>query len=240
MASGIDLGKQVGPLPLGAWAAVVAAGLGIAVYTRRQSAANSDPTIVEDTSGTPGVGTGVNGMWTDVTPVPPSDTPTAFTDNDSWAKAAIDRLIVDGYPAAQVVSAIGKALAGGTGDNKLSPQEFTIWARALTLLKSPPIPITVPAPDTTPPGTTPPTTAPKPTGYKMIWGPVTVTGAYVGMTLGALQDKYAHDAAAVGATKISTAVLADYRRQAAVRNAMSTRQVLHNGQRVTIRRAVRA
>lgn len=238
--SSVDLGKQVGPLPLGAWVAVVGAGLGIAVYTRRQSASASEPTVVEDTSGVPGVGTGVNGMWTDVTPVPPSNAPTTYTDNDSWGKAAIDRLVADGYPSAQVYSAITKALAGGTGDNKLSVSEFAIWARALVLLKTPPIPVGVPAPSPTgPPGTTPPPPAPKPTGYHMIWGPVTVTGSYVGMTLGALQDKYAHDAAAVGATKLSTAVLADYRRQAAIRNAMSTRTVLRNGQRVTIRRAVR-
>jgi hypothetical protein len=241
MASGIDLGKQVGPLPLGAWVAVVGAGLGVALYTRRQSQGATDPTVVEDTSGVPGVGTGVNGMWTDVTPVPPSDTPTVYTDNDSWGRAAIDRLVADGYQPAQVYSAITKALAGGTGDNALSVSEFAIWARALILLHTPPTPVGVPAPSPTgPPGTTPPPPTPKPTGYKMIWGPVTVTGSYVGMTLGALQDKYARDAAAVGAAKINTIVLADYRRQAAARNAMSTRTVLRNGQKVSIRRAVRA
>jgi hypothetical protein len=162
MASGIDLGKQVGPLPLGAWVAVVGAGLGVALYTRRQSQGTGDPTVVEDTSGVPGVGTGVNGMWTDVTPVPPSDTPTVYADNDAWARAAIDRLIADGYPAAQVNSAITKALAGGVGDNALSVTEFAIWARALVLLKSPPTPVGVPAPPSVPPGTTtpPPTTKP--------------------------------------------------------------------------------
>jgi hypothetical protein len=161
--AGIDLGKQVGPLPLGAWVAVVGAGLGVALYTRRQSAASAEPTVVEDTSGIPGVGTGVNGMWTDVTPVPPTDAPTVYTDNDSWGRAAIDRLVADGYPSAQVYSAITKALAGGTGDNALSVSEFAIWARALVLLKTPPTPVGVPAPSPTgPPGTTtPPAATPK-------------------------------------------------------------------------------
>jgi hypothetical protein len=159
MASGIDLGKQVGPLPLGAWVAVVGAGLGVALYTRRQSQGAGDPTVVEDTSGVPGVGTGVNGMWTDVTPVPPSDTPTVYADNDAWGRAAIDRLIADGYPSAQVYSAITKALAGGVGDNQLSVTEFAIWARALVLMHTPPTPVGVPAPSPTgPPGTTPPPT----------------------------------------------------------------------------------
>jgi hypothetical protein len=159
MASGVDLGKQVGPLPLGAWVAVVGAGLGVALYTRRQSQGAGEPTIVEDTSGVPGVGTGVNGMWTDVTPVPPSNAPTTYTDNDSWGRAAIDRLIADGYQPAQVYSAITKALAGGQGDNALSVSEYAIWARALVLLKAPPIPVGVSAPSPTgPPGTTPPPT----------------------------------------------------------------------------------
>jgi hypothetical protein len=54
--SSLDLSKQVGPLPLGAWLAVVAGGLGIAWYTRRNTTA--DPAPVVDTSGINGVGDG--------------------------------------------------------------------------------------------------------------------------------------------------------------------------------------
>ncbi len=51
----LDLGKQIGPLPLGAWIVVVGGGLGIALYTRRMGQ-SSEPVI--DTSPDPGVGEG--------------------------------------------------------------------------------------------------------------------------------------------------------------------------------------
>ena len=56
----MDLGRQYGPLPLGAWVAVVGGGLGIALYTRSRD----KPTVnVEDGSGVPGVGTGGTSTW---------------------------------------------------------------------------------------------------------------------------------------------------------------------------------
>lgn len=159
--AGVDLGKQVGPLPLGAWVAVVAGGLGIAIYTRRQSNANSEPAIVDDTSGTPGVGVGGSGMYTDLTPVVTPPTAASYTDNDSWGQAAINRLTAMGYNSGQVYSAITKALAGGSGDNQLSVSEYAIWSEAVRVLQAPPTPIAIPTPPTnTPPTTTPPTTTP--------------------------------------------------------------------------------
>lgn len=161
----LDLGKQMGPLPLGAWVAVVGAGLGIAVYTRRQS--SSGPQVVEDTSGVPGVGAGASGQWTDVT-VPTTGQPTAITyaDNDAWGKAAIDRLVAENYNPNLVYSAITKALAGGTGDNKLSIQEYAVLSRALVLLKAPPTPLTIPSAPTVP---VPVVTPPKPATPAKAW-----------------------------------------------------------------------
>jgi hypothetical protein len=62
-----DLGKMVGPMPLGAWIAVVGGGLGFALYSRSQSAAAPVDTGMapEDTSGTfpaLGLAEAVNGL----------------------------------------------------------------------------------------------------------------------------------------------------------------------------------
>lgn len=134
---------------------------------------------------------------------------------------------------------IRTALANILGGTPVTQAQVEIFHEVVGIIGGPPqgnptIKMTSSSPATTTP---PPKTSPV---YKMIWGPVTVTGSYVGMTLGALQDKYARDAGALGATKLSTAVLADYRRQAAIRNVMSTRTVLRNGQVVSLRRAVKA
>lgn len=167
MANGLDLGKQVGPLPLGAWIVVVGGGLGIALWTRNKGTA--DPVVTEDTSGDAGVGTGPG--WVAVPPPSGnpvgSDTPTYET-NEAWGTAAINWLIAQGYNAGLAVSAITKALAGGqdTSGNKMSIQEWTLWTLALTKMGSPPYPVNVSPPTTgvpgpggggnPPPGTNPP------------------------------------------------------------------------------------
>ena len=53
-----DFSKQVGPLPMGAWIAVVGGGLGLGYYTYRQQNAAAAPTVVDNTSGQTGVGDG--------------------------------------------------------------------------------------------------------------------------------------------------------------------------------------
>ena len=64
----LNLAKQVGPLPLGAWVIVVGGGLGIAWWSRRNSAA--EPVYVEDGSGTSGVGVGGGAVgWSPVAPI---------------------------------------------------------------------------------------------------------------------------------------------------------------------------
>lgn len=157
----MDLGKQVGPLPLGAWIVVVAGGLGIAVWQRNTG--NSDPTPVEDTSGTPGVGTG-DGM-VGVTPLPgygntPSTgTGVTYDTNEAWGQAAINWLIAQGYQPGLASSAITKALNGGqdVSGNKMSIAEWSLWTLALTKFGSPPTPVNVPPPSSVPgPVTQPP------------------------------------------------------------------------------------
>jgi hypothetical protein len=129
----VDLGKEIGPLPLGAWIVVVGAGLGIAYYTKQHSGA---PTIVTDTSGDPGVGTGAVGGWSATTPGGGTGQPT-ITNNEEWARAAINYLIAEGYDANVADSAIRKYLSG----DKQSVQEYTLTGLALRKLGSPPVPL---------------------------------------------------------------------------------------------------
>lgn len=146
-----DMGKMIGPLPLGAWIAVVAGGLGFMVYTRNQSAATdttaTDTTAVEDTSGVPGVGDGTVGGWVDTTPSTQPSTPVtpAITDNESWGVAAENTLIAKGYDPAVSDSAIRKYLDGG----QLSSQEYALIKIVLGLLGA--TPQIMPAPVFAPP-----------------------------------------------------------------------------------------
>src|SRR5690606_13528895 len=154
----LDLGKQVGPLPLGAWIAVVAGGLGIALWSRTQDSGSDEPVITEDTSGVPGVGQGGSGMWTDLdVPTTGQDTSPTYASNEAWGVAAINWLIAQGYSPRLANSAVTKALAGGVDieGNKMSVQEWSLWTLVLLNLGSPPYPVNV-APPTSTPGTTEP------------------------------------------------------------------------------------
>lgn len=165
MATGIDFGKQVGPLPLGAWVVVVGGGLAIA-YWQRNSGSGEEPEIVEDTSGVEGVGEGAGTPG--FIPVNPPSTGTdtdkvTYESNEAWGQAAINWLIAQGYSPGLCSSAITKALNGGvdiTG-NKMSIQEWSLWSLALTKFGSPPYPVNV-APPTNVPGPINPPTKPPP------------------------------------------------------------------------------
>ena len=162
MSSGLDLGKQIGPLPLGAWFAVVAGGLGIAAYSRNSAVDTTTPEIVDDTGTTPGVGTGAvggwDGAWTQTQPGNVYQEP-QITDNEAWGKAAINWLIAQGYNPAWSYAAITKALAGGRGDSKLSVREYSLWNAALRHMGAPPYPVDIPPPSNVP--TPKPTPKPK-------------------------------------------------------------------------------
>lgn len=152
MPSGFDMSKQIGPLPLGAWVIVVGAGVGIALWTRRSPV----PAVVESGNGTPGVGTGGSGQFTDLTPTPANPAQQAPTTNEQWGVKAINWLIANGYPANVADSAIRKYLSGA----KLSVQEFTMVGIVLVALGSPPQ--ILPPGDEEPPTTQPPATDPPP------------------------------------------------------------------------------
>jgi hypothetical protein len=169
----VDLGKQVGPLPLGAWFVVVGSGLGLAYYGYKNQ--NTAPKqVVDDTSGTPGVGTGSVSTWLPNTP--PNSDPNApvqgpATTNDEWAVRAINALIAMNYNPALADSAIRKYISGV----QPSVSEWALITIALARFGSPPQPLPIesgtpgppsqaPPPVSTPPppvNTPPPTTKPK-------------------------------------------------------------------------------
>ncbi len=166
----LDLGKMYGPMPLGAWMAVVGGGVGIALWSRGQGG-GGEPEIVDDTSGVPGVGEGGNPDWEVTTPTaPPGNVAPTIQTNDQWAVAAINYLIASGYDATVAHSAISKAI----NSEALSAQEWVMWRMALMKLGSLPDPIPgptqkapVPGPVTpTPKPPTPKPPAPKPVPKK--------------------------------------------------------------------------
>lgn len=147
-----NFGKMVGPLPLGAWVAVVGGGLGFALYTRKQTAAAATPTVVDSTSGMPGVGTGGSGQWQDLS-VPTtgstsSNVSSSPQTNEDWGVMAINWLIAQGYNPSIADSAIRKYL----GMESMSSQEYAMVTAALAHLGAPPqiLPPPIFAPPTIP------------------------------------------------------------------------------------------
>lgn len=160
----LDLGKQVGPLPVGAWIAVVGGGLAIGWYFSSGSAkggGSGDVPLVPVTE--PGVGTGGGQFIYD----PPTnvDNPTdnKITDNSTWGRRAINWLIAKGYDPGTSQSAVSKFL---NGTNRTLTEQ-TLINLALIEFGSPPedVPLVdtpVTPPPVTPPPTKPPVTPPKP------------------------------------------------------------------------------
>ena len=172
MASGLDLGKQVGPLPLGAWLAVVAGGLGLAYFINKKGGAGNQP-VEEPAQGVlePGVGTGGQ-QFIYEPPQTGTATPTTFETNDQWGRAAILYLLSEGKNPNTSTLAIAKYI----GEQSLTNEEQALVGLAIAKLGPPPyLPVNPPAPPTTDPPTTnpppPPTTTPltAPTGVKE-WG----------------------------------------------------------------------
>src|SRR4051812_44683038 len=147
----LDLGKQIGPLPLGAWIAVVGGGLGLAWYSQRYK--SSEPEERDDVGGTPGSGVGGGPGW--ITDKAPDDRDVAgrITTNEEWGRAAINHLIALNYDAILADSAIRKYLNGNVPKPSIS--EYALQRMALARFGSPPYPL--------PPGVDDPPGAPRTT-----------------------------------------------------------------------------
>lgn len=171
MAIQDQLGKMIGPLPLGAWIAIVGGGLGFAMYSQRsapiEEVADTEPG--RDTSLDSGVGMGGSGQWIDITPVAPQPTPTTIVTNDDWGREALGKLIALGHDPAMSSQAVGNYLSGN-----LSAKDVQQWALvriALQQLGSPPLPVVSP-------GGAPSTPRPTPT-TPVVTPPVQQPGGYV-------------------------------------------------------------
>jgi hypothetical protein len=147
------LTKQAGPLPVGAWVAVVGTGLGIAYYSKK----NKAPTGVvleqyRDTSPQDGVGMG--GSWLAVTPPTTAPAGVVIDTNEKWASQCISWLIAEGYNANVADAAMRKYIIA----EKPSTQEYVLQGLALQHYGPPPFPIpsvpdAPPMPDKNPPPT---------------------------------------------------------------------------------------
>lgn len=149
------------------WGWIIAAGVGIYIfYTRKNASSTATP---QDTSGT---STGNNAPieilsndGTSTASVPQYQT------NEQWATAAINWLIAQGYDPGLANSAITKGIAGGQdlSGNGMSASEYSLWSLALQHMGSPPQPVSVSPPTSTPgpitggnSGTPPPVNPPPP------------------------------------------------------------------------------
>lgn len=151
-----DMGKMVGPLPLGAWLIVLAACIGFAWYNRTHAqpieedmSMPSDGTDVDTLSGAiPGVGNGAVGGWTQTLPSTSPEVDLGATlppvDNIEWGIRASNWAIKQGsYSPAAILSAINKYLSGAT----LSASEYSIITMILKGFPDgvPPQPVAAPS-----------------------------------------------------------------------------------------------
>lgn len=133
MADMPDFGKKIGPLPAGAWAVIVVAGLGIGYFINNRSAKkNAGPTEQQLTE--TGVGVG-GGKFLPIDP--PSDTgddDKLPETNQSWGNKAITWLIAQSFDGVVANNAVNKFLTGQT----LSAQESALIAMVLAHFGPPP------------------------------------------------------------------------------------------------------
>jgi LysM repeat protein len=134
---GLDLGKQVGPLPAGAWIALVGGGLGVAMYLRNRNR-SSDIVYADDTSSIPGVGVGGVGAYTPTDGgTSPDTTPVGIQSNAQWQQAAFTYLVATGADASFVDKTLRDYLQG-VG---LNLQGNALVSLALAKLGLPPEPL---------------------------------------------------------------------------------------------------
>lgn len=157
----INWTKPIGPLPTGAWAAIVVGMLGLAYWNRKHASATPAPTTVDNTSGYPGVGVG---GWVATNSPTDTGTPTssAPTTNDAWAQEAITWLIAQGYQPTMADAAIRNYING----QSLNAQQQAIVDIALKHFGAPPQTLTPPETNPTPttgdPTPPPPSSPPPP------------------------------------------------------------------------------
>lgn len=178
----LDLGKKVAGLPLGAWVAVVAGGLAIGWYASNgMSKKSSGQEIPLEPQAEAGVGTGGGQFIYD----PPKDVESpgnnTITDNNTWARRAINWLIAKGYDPGLSQSAVSKFI---NGTNRTLTEQ-TMINLALIEFGAPPEEVPLPDSPVTPPGTTP-----KPPPTPPVTKPYVLHKVVAGETIHTIAAKY--------------------------------------------------
>jgi LysM repeat protein len=164
---GLKLGKQVGPLPVGVWIAVVGGGLAVAYFINRsRGSAPADASSTGDFgSATSGTGTGASSVWSANT-APGSPTTPMISTNVQWAQAAGNYLLTTGADPVLVDTALRKYLF----NQPLNQQETAVIRAAIAQFGLPPEPLPPATGDGSPPpppqgggGNPPPTGSGTPT-----------------------------------------------------------------------------
>lgn len=141
MADGLELGKKVGPLPMGAWIAVVGGGLALAYFVNRGQSA--EPQLAAE----PGVGTGLIPAGAGVEPLPSTEANETASTNAQWEQTVSNWLIAQGHDPGVSSNAVRKYLSGET----LTLQEQSLINLALIVHGTPPEPLpSAQVPTTTP------------------------------------------------------------------------------------------
>lgn len=128
------LTKQLGPLPVGAWAGAIAAGLGVSYYLRQRSGGGDDDGAgnVTSVAGIPNVvpmGAGTAEDQGYIFPQPTGDG-SAFVTLEQWAGKAITALINAGVAPLTADLAIRKYVNG----SHLNASESAVINQALSLV----------------------------------------------------------------------------------------------------------
>jgi hypothetical protein len=138
----MGLGKQVGPLPLGAWLGIVVGGLGIGYLINRSQSKGPEPQLLAES----GVGTGGQQLIYE----PPQTVTGVETEktNLSWGRDATNWLITQGQDSYNADLAIRKYLTG----EPLTVPEKAMLGLVLARFGAPPeaLPTTDPTPTPTP------------------------------------------------------------------------------------------
>lgn len=154
--AGLDLGKQVGPLPLGGWLVVVGGGLAIGIYmNKRQAAADSGANDAETSTQLTESDTGEGGAQFVYTPPVPvagiGDNPET---NDEWGRQVVNWLVgTMGVAGTTATNTVSRYLAREV----LTAVELAQMNLAIGHFGSPPEPL-APVDQPTDPGTTTPPT----------------------------------------------------------------------------------
>lgn len=135
------LGQKIGPMPAGAWLAVIGGGLAIGFVMRRKPAPAPVPVGDSDRQ----VGEGVYGAL-----VPSTTDASGYTQkygtNGEWIRAALGNLIGRGFVADRVTNALNRIFYP-SDQNRPTPEDAAIYNAAVAAVGAPPTLPTAYVPD---------------------------------------------------------------------------------------------